>query len=375
MGCCESAELNEKYQKALEEAELLRKENVKLRKERDDLALKVAGGDPSKLVTQADAVPVKKDAAGAVTGGVMGLKDIELQEKSKTVDNKNAVPSTGALDPRLLAANTGFDAAIKVHSTKPNFEIFLSCKELSKMAFGARADPLCVVYKRENKASDWEYFGRTEMVRSNQNPHFTRQFRFCAPHNTIEMKVEVYSGGITGTKFTTKTDTKDLSDYNYLGQTEAISIPELYMSADMHRELKLKDKDGKPLSHGFVVVHGERFTQHSLEHADEEYVAFSVTGENLDNMDITSLSDPYFHLWRRSGDHWVLIYTSEVCTASHSSHHSRFAASLRSTFLTRNPTVVFSFRLSSGNRFVYIPAANALCVLNTDVRKHFNPEI
>ncbi len=54
-------------------------------------------------------------------------------------------------------------------------EIFLSCTNLPKLDIGSPSDPFIVIYQKMDKDKTYHEIARTEMVKDNHNPDFTKQ--------------------------------------------------------------------------------------------------------------------------------------------------------------------------------------------------------
>ena len=53
-------------------------------------------------------------------------------------------------------------------------ELFLSCKNLPKLDVGSPSDPFIVIYEKRDKDSQYQEIAKTEMVKDNNNPEFTK---------------------------------------------------------------------------------------------------------------------------------------------------------------------------------------------------------
>ena len=53
-------------------------------------------------------------------------------------------------------------------------EIFLSCKNLPKLDVGSPSDPFIVIYEKRDKDNQYHEIAKTELVKDNNNPEFTK---------------------------------------------------------------------------------------------------------------------------------------------------------------------------------------------------------
>jgi|MDSY01.1.fsa_nt_gb hypothetical protein len=157
------------------------------------------------------------------------------------------------------SANAGVGAELLLAGSEchTKCEFHVRCRDLRKMDYFSDSDPFCVVYLNGVE------IGRTEIIRDNHNPEFTKSFLvdyFFEEVQTVQVRVFDED----------KKGSTKLADHDFMGlasfllgdlmcsQGQTLSRP---LSASMRvgaaAAARSQSQSSKNLGSGFIIVHAE----------------------------------------------------------------------------------------------------------------------
>ncbi|XP_031572817.1 copine-3-like [Actinia tenebrosa] len=171
-------------------------------------------------------------------------------------------------------------------------ELHISCRGLIDKDVLSKSDPIAVLLMQD-KDGRWFEYARTEHVKNNLNPDFSKS-----------ISLDYYFEMVQKLKFTVydvDNESTDLDDDDFLGGMEC-TLGQVVSKKTFTKELEIKEKKA-----GTITVFAEEVSGTS----DRVKIAF--TAKNLDNKDFLSKSDPFLEISRMKSDGgFVLVHRTEV---------------------------------------------------------------
>ncbi|KAM6979613.1 copine-1 [Aplochiton taeniatus] len=173
-------------------------------------------------------------------------------------------------------------------------ELTITCSNLLDKDVGSKSDPLCVLLQSVGE-DQWTELDRTEQVKNNQSPVFSKRLRLDYHFETVQkLKLGVYD-----------IDNKsvDLKDDDFLGAFEC-TLGQIVASKTVTSPLQLKK--GKPAGKGTITISAE-------EIKDNRAIVLEVEAKGLDKKDLFGKSDPFLEFFKQGDDgQWQLVHRTEV---------------------------------------------------------------
>ncbi|XP_023695484.1 copine-7-like isoform X1 [Paramormyrops kingsleyae] len=163
-------------------------------------------------------------------------------------------------------------------------ELRVSCKNLLDRDTLNKSDP-CVILMGQGEG-DWEEIDRTEVIKSNLNPTFSKVFTLDYLFEEVQkLRFEAYD--IHGSH------SIDTHEDDYLGGMEC-TLGKIVAQKKIVKLLSLKY--GKNAGKSAITVSVEEIS------GNNEYVELSFSAEKLDDKDLFSKSDPFLEIYRINDD-------------------------------------------------------------------------
>lgn len=185
-------------------------------------------------------------------------------------------------------------AEIVEESLTPLFELYLSGRDLKNMDFFSKSDCFAVLYSVSAEGSMLE-LGRTEVIRDDLNPQWTKQFVVDYYFEEVQkFCVRVYDDDKEGES--------DLSAHDYIGETY-FQLSQIAKAAINGISFPLSRGSSE---RGTLFVHGEEMDQ------AKEFLRLCISCQNLENKDgFFDKSDPYITAHRCKEDNsWSRVWKS-----------------------------------------------------------------
>lgn len=146
----------------------------------------------------------------------------------------------------------------------------------------------------DDSAKSWYEFARTEHVKNDLNPNFSRKITIDYYFETVQ-KLRFRIFDIDNTSAT-------LEDDDFLGGMEC-TLANIVSRKTYRQSLKLKHHQNSKSSITIVAD----------EISDNRVLSLNIKATKLDNKDFLGKSDPYLEFWRENGDGaWSLAHRTEV---------------------------------------------------------------
>ncbi|KAK9403181.1 copine-3 [Crotalus adamanteus] len=158
----------------------------------------------------------------------------------------------------------------------------------------SKSDPLCVLLQYTS-GQQWYEVDRTERIKNNLNPKFSRKFQIDYYFELVQkLKFGIFDIDNT---------TVQLNDDDFLGEFEC-TLGQIVSSKTLTRPLLLRN--GKPAGKGVITISAE-------EIKDNRVVLLEVEARKLDNKDFFGKSDPYLEFHKQTSEgKWVMVHRTEV---------------------------------------------------------------
>lgn len=207
------------------------------------------------------------------------------------------------------------------------FRMFISCKNLST-EFLERCDPMVILFLKKDNGTCVE-LGRTESIIDEHNPFFTKSIvidryfienlsRTKDDFGRLKMK-EILKFLVVSCP----RNDQDEIEYNHLIGESDWSIDQITQSEKRAMSLALRLG---PIKYGILDVSAELVTSRS----NETSISYQFAASNIPQLDLVSLSDPFFVIERKIGltNYWHPIYKSEARTNTRNPHWARMETNL-----------------------------------------------
>ncbi|XP_013395668.1 copine-3 isoform X3 [Lingula anatina] len=172
-------------------------------------------------------------------------------------------------------------------------EIRVECRDLRKADVTSKSDPLCALYMQQQ--GKWFEVGRTEKIKNDQNPKFTKTFQVDYFFEEVQkLKFMIYD---------VDNETSTLNDDDFLGQLET-TLGEVVSGNPMTKPLSLWEKI--PIK-SQIIIRAEEIQ------SNNEMINLSFKAEKLDKKDFLGKSDPFLEISRLGRDNqWQPVHRTEV---------------------------------------------------------------
>ncbi|KAI8790172.1 copine-3 [Biomphalaria glabrata] len=177
---------------------------------------------------------------------------------------------------------------------KTRVEITLECRNLLNKDILSKSDPCAVLYMIQQ--GRWYEVGRTENVKNNLNPKFSKTFVINYFFEEVQkILISVYD---------IDNVTPQLTDDDFLGQVET-TLGQIVSNSPFTSPLLLKN--GMKAGQGVIIIK----TEEIKEGCETALLTFRAT--KLDKKDFFGKSDPYLEIQRASADgSWQVVHRTEV---------------------------------------------------------------
>eukprot|EP00002_Diphylleia_rotans_P021696 TRINITY_DN422_c0_g1_i5.p1 TRINITY_DN422_c0_g1~~TRINITY_DN422_c0_g1_i5.p1 ORF type:complete len:530 (-),score=103.06 TRINITY_DN422_c0_g1_i5:324-1913(-) len=186
--------------------------------------------------------------------------------------------------------------ATPIRPSNSRVNLSFSGRKLSGRDLLSKSDPLVTVSTMIN--GQWVEAGRTEHVKNNHNPKFTKTVQVTYAFEAANsIRVSVYDHDDSDEK---------LKHQDFIGEA-FFTLGEILSSKGQQVERELKNHQRGNDGYGFITVSGEEVRESNMT------LELVMHGEHLDKKDFFGSSDPYFIISRKIGQtNYATVFTSEV---------------------------------------------------------------
>lgn len=171
-------------------------------------------------------------------------------------------------------------------------DVYVSCNKLKKKDIMSKSDPCCLMYVQIG--DQWKEVGRTEAIKNNQNPTFTKPIEVDYFFEEIQkVRFDIYD-----------IDNKSLkvTDDDHLGFAET-TLAEIVSANPITKNLTLKNK----VIDSTITLRVEEQTK------QRETIKMGFRAENLTKKDLLGKTDGFLIISRKTGEGtWLPILKTEV---------------------------------------------------------------
>eukprot|EP01027_Heterolobosea_sp_BB2_P009704 GEZU01014294.1.p1 GENE.GEZU01014294.1~~GEZU01014294.1.p1 ORF type:complete len:479 (+),score=115.69 GEZU01014294.1:68-1438(+) len=173
-------------------------------------------------------------------------------------------------------------------------ELFISCRNLANMDLITKSDPLVALYVQDK--NQWKEFGRTEHIKDNLNPNFTKSF-------VIDYYFEETQTLRFGVYDIDNASTYSLADDDFIGQVEC-TLGEIVGARGQVLHRPIMNRNRKT---GTMIIRAEEVA------ANNDTVALQFAGAKLAKKDFLGKSDPYLVISKQNEDGtFTVVHKTEV---------------------------------------------------------------
>ncbi|KAI9144386.1 Copine-domain-containing protein [Paraphysoderma sedebokerense] len=180
-------------------------------------------------------------------------------------------------------------------------EISVSCEKLLDLDVLSKSDPMVVLFQEPGKGQQWVELGRTERMKNNLNPKFTKTFKMQYYFEMVQDLVfRVYD---------VDSKTTNLEKQEYIGEVRT-TMAQLVSSRNGVFRKELNNPAYPSRRNGDLIVT-------TVEITKPETLKIQLHGKNLDKKDFFGKSDPYIKVYRildlnTQPPKLALVYQSEI---------------------------------------------------------------
>lgn len=159
---------------------------------------------------------------------------------------------------------------------REKIELFISCRSLANMDYLSKSDPQ-VIFSSKLPNGQWGEYGRTEIIKDNLNPNFTKTFQYDYIFETQQhIKFDVI-------------DIDDAKSFDFIGSA-ATTIGNIVGSKNQILVLDLLGKDNK--KNGKIIIKAEKVG------TCRESLFFKVRGRNIKDLYFFSKTSPFLRFYK-----------------------------------------------------------------------------
>lgn len=159
---------------------------------------------------------------------------------------------------------------------REKIELFISCRSLANMDYLSKSDPQVIFfYKAPN--GQWAEFGRTEIIKDNLNPNFTKTFQYDYIFETQQhIKFDII-------------DIDDATSFDFIGSATT-NIGNIVGSKNQILVLDILGKDQK--KNGKLIIKAEKVG------SCRESLFFKLRGKNIKDLYFFSKTSPFLRFYK-----------------------------------------------------------------------------
>ncbi|XP_065898772.1 copine-9-like [Dysidea avara] len=182
-------------------------------------------------------------------------------------------------------------------------ELSISCSNLPNLDRFSKSDPVCFLYKNDHKHANsservWTLVGRTEMIRDNLNPKFSK--KFVVPYNFEE--VQLYRASVYDVDVSDK-NIDNINKHDFIGEAEFTIADVVTAGKSFSKELI----SHKRKSCGVIHIQGEEIGESKYD------ITMKLYCTKLDKKDFFGKSDPFVEVSKvqEKGER-IVVYRSKA---------------------------------------------------------------
>lgn len=181
-------------------------------------------------------------------------------------------------------------------------ELHISCKNLKNLDLLSKTDPLVIVYLKDAMSQKWCELGRTEGVKDNLSPVFTKSILIYYYFEEVQpLKFMVVDIDSPTRKHPEKNEV--------VGEIETtVSAIVGSKSSTLVKNLQRADAplDSNDTTRGIIIVTAEEVVE------QKQKVLFQIAARGLDKKDFLGKSDPFLRILKsREDGHWIAVHQTE----------------------------------------------------------------
>lgn len=165
-------------------------------------------------------------------------------------------------------------------SDREKVEFFFSCRSLKNMDVFSKSDPQ-IIFSVKTPSNQWAEFGRTEVIKDNLNPNFSKTFQI---DYIFEVQQHIKFDCI---------DIDSATSFDFIGSA-ITTVGHIVGSKNQMSVFDLVDKTGKKT--GKLIVRAEKVGN------CRESIFLKLKGHKLTDLHIFSKTNPFIRLLRISED-------------------------------------------------------------------------
>eukprot|EP01083_Nonionella_stella_P017082 47723_1 len=171
-------------------------------------------------------------------------------------------------------------------------ELFLKCTNLPKLDIGSPSDPFIVISQKMDKDGRFHEITKTEMVRDNNNPEFTKPIVIAYHFEEVQLlRLDIYDAdGI---------DLSRLSKHDFIGSCEFV-LADLVNQPSSSLKMIIKDKKGKPRKYKHSPCTCTIKSEEIKTNHDQFLIQFEC--KELEKPSWTTRPNPFLQVYRQSND-------------------------------------------------------------------------
>ena len=149
-------------------------------------------------------------------------------------------------------------------------ELFISCRNLPKLDIGSPSDPFVVISQRSDSDRRFHEIAKTEMVKDNNNPEFTKQIIITYRFEEVQLiRLDIYDAD--------NKDLNNLSKHDYIGYCEFV-LGDLVSSSNSTLNMNVLDKKKKQIKYKKVPTLCRVRSEEIKTNHDQLMIRFRATG-------------------------------------------------------------------------------------------------
>ncbi|XP_022094532.1 copine-3-like isoform X5 [Acanthaster planci] len=193
-------------------------------------------------------------------------------------------------------------------------ELRFACKNLPDKDITSKSDPVAVLMVFDTLQKVWVEVDRTEQVKNNLNPTFTKGITMDYCFEEVQkVRIGVYD---------IDNKSKTLTDDDFLGAVQG-TLGMIVSSKKLEKPLLYNN--GKPAGKAMITVTAEEIAENN------DALILSFRAHNLDKKDMMGKSDPFLEFYKAGlgADEWNKVHVTEVIKNTLNPTWKPFKISLR----------------------------------------------